>query len=119
MSTRSWAATPDEYFAEISDAQLVCLAYGHDMPVLFPGQRIPRGVDVVPDMRLSGCMQLTEHCLRSCGVSRISTTLPGNRFDMDMLYQYQYDDKWIVRPEHLTLTPRMFKAELYRRAIWG
>lgn len=119
MSVRSYATTVDKYFAEISDAQLMCLAYGHVIPVLIPGQRIPKGIDMVPDQRASGCMQMTEHCLRDCDVSRVSTTLPGYRFDLDVLYQYIYGDRWIVRPDHLELTPRIFKRELFRRAIWG
>jgi hypothetical protein len=118
MAIRSNAGTPEKYFAEISDAQLICLAYGHTMPVLIPGHKIPRGINLVPDQRLLGCMQMTEHCTRKCDVSRISTTLPGFRFNTDAVYQYVYGDRWIIRPDHLILTPRMFKAELFRRALW-
>jgi hypothetical protein len=118
MSIRSNAGTPEKYFTEISDAQLMCLAMSHRWPELIPGQRIPKGMNVVPDERLGGCMQITEYCDRDCDVWRTSTTLPGYRFNREILYQYEYGGRWIVRPEHLELTPRMFRAELYRRMIW-
>jgi len=118
MAQRSNANTAEKYFAEISTAQFTCLAYSHVMPVLIPGERIPRGVTMVPDMRLVGCMRITEHCLRDCDVHRISTTLPGFRFNKDEDYQYVYGDRWVLRPDNLILTPRDFRAEIYRRARW-
>lgn len=108
------AAETEAYLRDLSDKQLVCLAYGHPWPRLDPRRGLPRGFSAVPDRRRAGCFQVTERC-PNCGNRRVSVTLPMGIFDTDVHRGYDYPDDWQRRPPGSRLTRRDFTAEIYRR----
>jgi hypothetical protein len=119
----------DSYLHNLTIGQLLCLAYGHDWPVLIPELDVPQGFRAVPSPGAQGVYLVTEECLRlvytpgrrkpllySCGTVRKSMTLPSRMFDSTHKRQYGYDDsEWEIRPPGSRLTRIDFLNEIYRR----
>lgn len=98
------------YLDAISNAQLICLAYGHIWPVLIPGRGRPRGWKPSLAGGRGGVFRIEEDCIRddagSCGTVRVSYTEDHGIFmPRGVSRQYRRDnDVWEVRPENSRIT---------------
>jgi hypothetical protein len=91
-------------------AQVVCLGYGHQWPILIPGRGKPDGWTPYRVPGVGGVFGIQEDCIREdagdwCGSSRVSHTgLRGIFLDRGIKRRYKRDDKWKIRPEGSRIT---------------
>jgi hypothetical protein len=99
----------DQLYAA-NPAQVICLGYGHQWPVLIPGRGRPRGWS--SHWLGSRVFGIEEDCLRdelgdgsTCETTRVSnTTARGIFLDRGVHRQYKRGEHWRIRPERSRIT---------------